>query len=78
MYGKMRHNYRFQIHRTKAGKGHQFQLKIGMDWGNATEFIPAHSSAFAGRLDLEDAHTTEVDASLELSRLLEWIDRRAA
>lgn len=74
----MRHNYRFQIHRTKAGKGYQFQLKIGMDWGQVTEFIPAHRSAFAGSLDLEPAHATEVDASLELSRLLEWIECRAA
>ena len=74
----MRHHYRFQIHQTKAGTGHHFQLRIGMDWGYVTEFIPAHRSAFAGRLDLELAHATEVDASLELSRLLEWIDRRAA
>ena len=49
-----------------------------MDWGHVTEFIPAHRSAFAGHLDLEPANATEVDASLELSRLLEWIDGRAA
>lgn len=74
----MRHNYRFQIHRIKAGKGHRFQLKIGMDWGHVTEYIPAHRSAFAGRLELETEHPTEVNATLELSRLLEWIDGRAA
>ena len=74
----MRHHYRFQIHQTKAGTGLRFQLRIGMDWGHVTEFIPAHRSAFARHLDLEPAHATEVDASLELSRLLEWIDGRAA
>ena len=75
---EMSHHYRFQIHRIKAVSGHHFQLRIGMDWGHVTEFIPAHCSAFAGRLDLEHAHPTEVDANLELSRLLEWIDGRAA
>ena len=74
----MCHHYRFQIHRIKAGKGHRFQLKIGMDWNDAVEFIPAHRSAFAGRLEFEAEHPTEVDASMELSRLLEWIDGRAA
>lgn len=49
-----------------------------MDWGHVTEFIPVHRSAFARRLELEAEHPTEVDASLELSRLLEWLDRRAA
>lgn len=74
----MRHNYRFQIHRIKAGKSHHFQLTIGMDWGNFTEFIPAHRSAFGRFLELEPKHSTEMDATLELSRLLEWIDGRAA
>lgn len=78
LYGQMRHNYRFQIYRIKAGKAHHFQLRIGMDWGHATEYIPAHCSAFGRHLELEAAHPTEVDASLELSRLLEWIDGRAA
>ena len=74
----MRHHYRFQIHRTKAGEVHHFQLRIGMDWGHVTEFIPAHCTAFADRVDLEATHATEEDASLELMRLLEWIDGRAA
>ena len=78
LYGKMRHNYRFQIYRIKAGKADHFQLRIGMDWGHVTEFIPAHRSAFGRHLELEAEHPTEVDASLELSRLLEWIDGRAA
>ena len=74
----MRHNYRFQIQRIKAAKGDRFQLKMGMDWNEAGEFIPAHRSAFAGCLELEPTHPTEVDASMELSRLREWIDGRAA
>ena len=76
--GKMRHNYRFQIYRIKAGKAHHFQLRIGMDWNEVGDFVPAHCSAFAGRLELEAEHPTEVNATLELSRLLEWIEGRAA
>ena len=74
----MRHHYSFQIHRIKAGGGHHFQLRIGMDWGHVVEFVPAHRTAFAGRMELEAAHATEVDANLELNRLLEWINGRAA
>lgn len=76
--GKMRHHYRFHIHRIKAGKADHFQLRIGMDWGHVTEYIPAHRSAFGRHLELEAEHPTEMDASMELSRLLEWIDGRAA
>ena len=78
LYGQMRHNYRFQIHRIKAGQTNHFQLRIGMDWNEVGEFIPAQRSAFAGRLELEAEHPTGVDASMELSRLLEWIEGRAA
>jgi hypothetical protein len=74
----MRHHYRFQIQQIKAGKGHHFQLTIGMDWNEAGEFIPAHRSAFAGRLEFAAEHATEIDASMELGRLLVWIDERAA
>ena len=74
----MLHNYRFQIHRIKAGKAHHFQLRIGMDWGHVTEYIPVHRSAFGQHLELVPQHSTEMDATLELSRLLEWIDGRAA
>lgn len=72
------HHYSFQIHRIPAGRGHHFQLRIGMNWGHAVEFVPAHRTAFAWRLELEATHPTEVEASLELSRLLEWINGRPA
>lgn len=78
LYGQMRHHYRFKIHQIKAANGHRFQLKIGIDCGHVAEFIPAHRSAFGRYLALEAEHPTAVDASLELSRLLEWIDQRAA
>ena len=76
--GKMRHHYRFQIHRIKTVKADHFQLRIGMDWGHVTEYIPAHRSAFGRHLELEAEHPTEVEANIELTRLLEWIDGRAA
>ncbi len=41
------------------------------------EFIPAHQSAFARRFDFAPVHSTEVDAHMELSGLLEWIGGRA-
>ena len=49
-----------------------------MDWGHVTEYIPVHRSAFGQHLELVPQHSTEMDATLELSRLLEWIDGRAA
>ncbi len=42
------------------------------------EFVPIHRTAFAERLDLEPAYAHEVDAHLQLSAVLKWIDERMA
>ena len=71
------HHYEFLIHRIQAGVAHYFQLRIGMVGEEPVEFIPAHQSAFARRFDFAPVHSTEVDAHMELSGLLEWIGGRA-
>ena len=59
--------------RTTAGR--RFQLKVGLDGDEDVEFVPAHRTAFAQRFSLAPNHVAEVDAHLELSALLESLQR---
>jgi hypothetical protein len=40
------------------------------------EFVPVHRTAFAKKLLLEAAHPSPIEAQLELSNLLEWLNTR--
>jgi hypothetical protein len=71
-------NYRFRIQPVLLGKVRHFQLRVGLVGDRDVECIPVHCSAFAQRLPLELAHPALADASLELSRLLAWLDERQA
>ncbi len=74
----MQLNYRFRVHRFGAKVERRFQLRVGLEGENDVEFLPAHRTAFAERVPLEEAHAAEVDAHLELSGLLEWLVGRSA
>ncbi len=41
------------------------------------EYVPVHRTAFAKKLSLEVAHPSPLEAQLELSNLLEWLNTRA-
>ena len=69
----MGHNYRFLIQPLNRGDS-RFQLRVGMLDDRDAELVPAHRTAFAGRLHLEIAHPTVSDAQFELTGLLEWIE----
>ncbi len=40
------------------------------------EFVPVHRTAFAKKMLLEVAHPSPIEAQLELSNLLEWLNTR--
>ena len=54
----------------------RYQLRVGMDGETNIEFIPLHRTAFSKQLPLAILHSSQVDAHLELSGLLDWLDRR--
>lgn len=69
-------NYRFRVHRFGIKVPRRFQLRVGLEGDKEIEFLPAHRTAFAARVPLEEAHAAEVDAHLELSGLLDWLGKR--
>ena len=74
----MHANYRFRIQRMGSKRTPRYQLRVGMDGEKGLEFIPLHRSAFAKRLPLAILHSSPVDAHVELSALLHWLDVREA
>ena len=71
-------NYRFRVHRLGTTVERRFQLRVGLEGDRDVEFLPVHRTAFAGQIPLEAAHAAEADVHLELSGLLEWLDRRGS
>lgn len=72
----MQPNYRFRVHRFGLNLERRFQLRVGLEGDKDLEFLPVHRTAFAERVPFAEAHASEVDAHLELSGLLEWLNRR--
>ena len=69
-------NYRFRVQPLDGTPEPRFQLAVGLAEEKDSEMIPAHLSAFAGRCELQPAHSTEAAVQLELTGLLEWLRTR--
>jgi hypothetical protein len=69
-------NYRFRIQPVFVGPVRHFQLRVGLTGDGDGDCIPVHLSAFAACLPLHLAHAAVVDAQLELTHLLAWLEAR--
>ncbi len=70
-------SYRFRIQRLFGGAEPCFQLTMGMSEERDFEMIPVHRSAFSRRIQIKEFHTTQAEAQIELTCLLEWLVSRS-